>query len=334
MTPKSKILITDYIWPTIEIEERMAEEAGVTLVVAPDGNEETLVNLAKDVDGIITNFASVTENVLRAASKCVVVSRYGVGVDNIDVGVATELGMVVTYVPDYCMDEVADHTMAFLLALNRMLVPFDRFAREKSWGSVPLTLPVMRTRELVLGIVGLGRIGVAVCRRARALGMEVLAWDPYIEDSAFEAVGAKSVSMETVLQEADFVTVHTPLNDETRGFIGEREFGLMKPSAYIINCARGPIVDEAALIEALQEKEIAGAALDMVESPLPSPDNPLFKMDNVLITPHVAFFSRQSLQELQARAMGAVIDALNGKMPGNVYNPDVLSHSRAKLTSS
>lgn len=334
MTPKSKILITDYIWPTIEIEQRMAEEAGVTLVVAPDGNEETLIDLAKDADGIITNFASVTGNVLRAASKCVVVSRYGVGVDNIDVRVATELGMVVTYVPDYCMDEVADHTMAFLLALNRMLVPFDRFAREKSWGAVPLTLPVMRTRELVLGIVGLGRIGVAVCRRARALGMEVLAWDPYIEDSAFEVAGAKSVSMETVLQESDFVTVHTPLNDETRGFIGEREFGLMKPSAYIINCARGPIVNEATLIEALQGKEIAGAALDVVESPLPSPDNPLFKMDNVLITPHVAFFSRQSLQELQSRAMGAVIDALNGKMPGNVYNPDVLSHSRARLTSS
>ena len=328
---KYKVLITDYIWPSIDVETRMLEEVGAVPVVAPDGREETLIDLARDADAIITCFASVTGNVLRGASKCVVVSRYGVGVDNIAVETATELGMVVAYVPDYCVDEVSDHTMALLLALNRRVLPFDRYAREESWATVPLTLPVLRLRGSVLGIIGLGRIGRAVCHKARAFGMEVLAYDPYIDDSAFDVIGARSVPMDTLLKESDFVTVHMPLVAETQGMIGEGQFRLMKPTAFLINCARGPLVDEQALIKALKEGEVAGAALDVLESPLPSPDNPLFKMENVLLTPHVAFFSQQSLEELQSRAAGAVVDVLSGKLPDNVINPDVLSHSRAKL---
>jgi D-3-phosphoglycerate dehydrogenase len=326
-----KVLLTDYIWPELEIEERMAGESGFTLVVAPNGEEETLATLAKDVDGIITCFASVTEKVLRAAEKCLVVSRTGVGVDNIHVATATELGMWVAYVPDYCMDEVAEHVMSIVLALNRMLVPFDRTAREKSWGTVPLMVPVMRMSDQVLGIVGLGRIGSAVCRRAKGFGMEVLACDPYLDDGAFDAAGARKVSLDDLLRQSDYVTLHTPLNDETLKLIGERELRLMKPSAYLINCARGPIVDEQALIAALDGKEIAGAGLDVVESPLPASDNPLFKMDNVIVTPHVAFFSQPSLRELRTRTTAALIDVLNGSMPENVFNPEVEGHARTPL---
>ena len=329
-----KVLITDYIWPSLEVEERALEEVEAVAVVAPDGGEETLAALAEDVDGILTCFAPVTDRVLRAASRCMVVSRYGVGVDNIDVDAATELGMVVAYVPDYCVDEVSDHTLALLLALNRKLVHFDRYAREESWGKVPLTLPVARLRGRVLGIIGLGRIGHEVCRKARAFGMEVLAHDPYISDKVFAAIGARPVSLDTLLRESDFVTLHTPLTAETIGLIGEPQLRLMKPTALLINCARGPVVDEQALVTALREGWIAGAGLDVLQSPLPTPDNPLLQMENVLVTPHVAFFSRESLHELRSRAVGGVVNVLRGEVPDNVANPSVLSHSRAKLGSS
>lgn len=323
-----KVLITDYIWPDLEVEQKVMAGLGAQVVVAPDGSEATLAGLVRDADAIVTCFASVTGNVLRAAPRCVMVSRYGVGVDNIDVAVATELGMVVAYVPDYCTDEVSDHAMSLLLALNRRLLLFDRFARTEGWGTVPLTLPVIRLRGKVLGLVGMGTIGREVCRKAQAFGMRVLAWDPYLTPEQFKAVGAEPASFESMLGEADFVSVHTPLDSETKGIIGERAFGLMKPTAYIINCARGPVVDETALIAALRKGMIAGAGLDVLESALPSQDNPLFAMDNVIVTPHTAFFSQDSLIELRTRASQAVVDVLSGRVPGNVANPQVLPGHR------
>jgi D-3-phosphoglycerate dehydrogenase len=326
-----KVLVTDYIWPDLSIERQIFEKAKIEIVASPDAHEETLVSLAGNAEGIITCFAGVTANVLRAARECLVVSRYGVGVDNIDVHAATEHGIVVTYVPDYCMDEVSDHTMSMLLALNRHLFPYDGHAREENWGKVPLSLPVSRLRGKVLGIIGLGRIGKMVCQKAHAFGIEVLACDPYIPREAFVASGAKPTSKEDLLRRSDFVTLHTPLNAETRGIISERELRMMKRSAYLINCARGPIVDEGALIKALQKGWIAGAGLDVVASPLPLLDNPLFKMENVVLTPHVAFFSQESLVELRTRTTEAVVQVLTGQMPDNVANPSVISHARVKL---
>ncbi len=326
-----KVLITDYIWPDLEVEQKLLGGLGAQVVAAPDGNEATLEDLARDAGAILTCFAPVTGKVLRAAPKCVMVSRYGVGLDNIDVAAATELGMVVAYVPEYCKDEVSDHAVMLLLALNRRLLPLDRFARTKGWGTVPLTLPVMRLRGKVLGLVGLGSIGREVCRKAQAFGMKVLAWDPYLNPEQFNAIGAESASFEDMLSKADFVSVHAPLNPETKGMIGPRAFDLMKTTAYIINCARGPVVDEAALIDALRTGKIAGAGLDVLESPLPSQDNPLFAMDNVIVTPHTAFFSQGSLIELRTRASQAAVDALTGRVPGDVANPQVLPNARAKL---
>jgi D-3-phosphoglycerate dehydrogenase len=328
-----KVLITDYIWQDLDVEHSLMGDRGAEIVAAPDGSEETLAGLAGDVDAIVTCFAPVTGNVLQAAPKCVMVSRYGVGVDNIDVSTATELGMVVAYVPDYCMDEVSDHTILLLLALNRRLLHFDRCARTEGWGTLPLTLTVSRLRNRVLGLVGMGKIGQEVCRKARAFGMRVLAWDPYLSSEQFKAVGAESASFETMLSEADFVSIHAPLNTDTKGMIGEKAFSMMKSTAYIINCARGPIVDEAALIEALRNGKIAGAGLDVLESALPSRDNPLFAMDNVIVTPHVAFFSQQSFIELRTRASQAVVDVLSGRVPGNVANPQVFPNTRAKFSN-
>ena len=325
-----RVLITDYIWPDLEVEEKVMGGLGAELVIAPDGSEPVLAELAGNSDAIVTCFAPVTENVLRAASGCVTVSRYGVGVDNIDVDTATELGMVVAYVPDYCMDEVSDHTISLLLALSRRLLPFNTYARTEDWGTVPLSLPVMRLRGKTLGLVGMGRIGSEVCRKARVFGMKVLVWDPYLGPDQVEAIGAELVSFESMLSEADFVSIHVPLNPETRGVIGKNAFELMKPTSYLINSARGPVVDESALTKALEEEKIAGAGLDVMESPHPSKDNPLFSMDNVIITPHVAFFSQESLIELRTRASSAVVDILSGRVPGNIANPEVFPNTRTK----
>ncbi len=331
MASRLKVVVTDIVWPTIDIEKRVLAEFGADAVMLEDRREEALIALARDADGILTCFVPVTPRVLEAAPRCQVVGRYGVGVDNISVDAATRLGIVVTYVPDYCIDEVADHALGMLLALNRRLPSLDRFARTQDWGGLALDIPVLRLREATLGIIGLGRIGKAVSKRALALGMKVLACDPYIPDAAFKTAGAEKSEMAPLLQQSDFVTVHTPLNAETRGLIGERELRLMKPTAFLINCARGPIVDEAALIKALQTGRIAGAGLDVLESSHPAPDNPLRRMENVLMTPHTAFFSRQSLLELETRATHEVARVLSGNLPDNIANPEVLGKTRAKL---
>lgn len=332
--PKFKVLITDCIWSGLDIETRVLAECDATPMAAPDGKEETLAALARDAHGILTCFAPVTPRVLQAASNCVVVARYGVGVDNIAVDAATKLGMLVTYVPDYCMDEVSDQTMGYIIALNRRFPAFERLARQGNWASLPLDTPVLRLRGSVLGIMGLGRIGRAVCLKARAFGMEALAFDPYISEDDFQKVGATPCSREELLKRSDFVTVHTPLNEETRGLISQQELRLMKPSAFLINCARGPIVDEAALVEALRQGWIAGAGLDVLQSSHPPASHPLFSMDNVIVTPHTAFFSQQSLQELRARAAQSVVAVLKGQMPEHVYNIAVLPHARAKVKAS
>ena len=329
--PPIRILITDFVWPTTEPEREVLSEIGAEVVEAPDGSEDTLTALAVDCDGIMTCFAQVTPAVVRAAERCRVISRYGVGVDNIAVDVATELGIPVTYVPDYCVDEVSDHVMALLLAWNRQIGFYDGVAKSGRWEGVTSPHPLARMRGQTIGIVGFGRIGRAVADKARAFGLSVLAYDPFLAPDAALPTGVAASSMHDLLANADYVTVHTPLNDETRGLIGERELGLMKSSAYLINCARGPIVDEPALYAALRDGSIAGAGLDVMESAAPSPEHPMFALDNVIITPHVAFLSQQSVLELEVRTARATVDVLQGRMPEFLVNPAVLPRSRVRL---
>jgi D-3-phosphoglycerate dehydrogenase len=321
-----KVLVTDYVWPSVEPERAVLARVGAELVVAPDGSEATLVSMAPDVDGILACFAQVTDQVIRAAEKCVVIGRYGVGVDNIAVDTATELGIAVTYVPDYCVEEVSDHVLALLLAWNRRIALFDQSVKTTGWGSVALDMPMLRLRGKKLGVIGFGRIGQAVCRKALAFGFEVLATDPYVSADAVAQHGGKMVQMPTLLRESDFITLHPPLTPETRHLIGKTEIDLMKPTAYLINCARGPLIDEAALYEALQHKRIAGAGLDVLAEAHPAPDYPLLTLDNVIITPHVAFFSQEAVLELEERAAAEVTAVLQGRMPDNLVNQDVLSH--------
>ena len=321
-----KVLITDHVWPSTDPERAVLEAGGASVVVAPDGEEATLIELARDTDAIMTCFAQVTENVVRAAEQCIVIGRFGVGVDNIAVNTATELGIAVTYVPDYCVDEVSDHVMALLHAWNRKIALFDRSVKERGWGSQPLTMRMMRLRGKTIGIVGFGRIGQAVAFKARAFGLNILAADPVVPAETVEDMGGRLVDLPALLAESDFVSLHTPLTDATRNLIGREELAMMKPDAFLINAARGPLVDEVALYEALTGNTIAGAGLDVMVDNTPPQDHPLLSLDNIIITPHVAFFSQESTLELEQRAAAEVVSVIHGRMPDNLVNSAVLDH--------
>ncbi len=330
--PKYRVLVTDFVWPSTQPEREVLASIGAEIIEAPDGSEDTLASLAADVDAIMTCFAQVTSKVVEAAGKCQVISRYGVGVDNIAVSTATKEGIVVTYLPDYCVDEVSDHVVALMMTWNRQIQFYDGVAKEGRWEGVRSPVPLVRLRGQVMGIIGFGRIGRAVAVKAHALGLDVLAHDPYLPPEAALPPGVAAVDMPTLLARSDFVTVHTPLNEDTRGLIGAEAFAEMKPNAFVINCARGPIIDEDALYQALRDGRIAGAGLDVMEQGHPPADHPLFALSNVLVTPHVAFLSQQSVLELEVRTAQATADVLSGRMPEFLVNPDVLPHSRVKLS--
>ncbi len=325
-----KVLITDYVWPSLDAERIVLEGNGIALVVAPDSQEDTLAKLATDVDAIMFCFAKVTAPVLRAAVKCRVASRYGIGVDNINVPVATELGIVVTNVPDYCIDEVSDHALGMILALNRRFVPHDTQVKAGGWSGVMLTEPMHRTRGATLGIVGFGRIGRSIAAKAAAFGMKVITYDPLLTPSQ-PLNGAEAVSFDHLLAHSDFITVHVPLTLQTRNMFGKNEFARMKQGSIIVNCSRGGLIEETALSEALASGRLAGAGLDVLDHAPPAPDHPLFRAPNIIITPHTAFFSQASTLELETRTAKEVVRVLAGQKPENLINAQVLGKSRAGI---
>ena len=331
-----KVLITDYVWPSVEPEKAVLAAGGADILVAPDGSEETLVELAKDVDGILTCFAKVTDKVVRAAENCVVIGRYGVGVDNIAVDTATELGIAVTYVPDYCIPEVSDHVMAMLLGWNRRIVFFDRATKTKGWGTEGLGMRIMRLEGKKLGIVGFGRIGRGVAERARSFGLQVLVADPFVTAEAAQDGGAVKMELPELLAASDFVTLHSPLIPQTQGLMGKDEFAQMRPDAFLINAARGGLIDEDALYVALTSGQIAGAGLDVLVDLDPPLDHRITQLPNVIVTPHTAFFSQEAVLELEERAAGEVASVFQGRMPDNLVNQAVLSQSnlRAEVLAS
>ncbi len=325
-----KALITDYVWPNIETEAAVLRAAGIEPMAAPDDSEETLAALASDAEAILFCFAQVTGKVLRAAKKCVVACRYGIGVDNIDIQTATELGIVVTNVPDYCLDEVTDHALGMILALNRRLIPHGKSVNDGEWASVVLDQPMHRTRGATLGILGFGRIGRAMAAKAAEFGMKMIAYDPLINPGE-KIKGVDIVSFAEVLKRSDFVTVHTPLTPDTEEMIGAEELSMMKPGSIIVNCARGGIIDESALAEALREGHLAGAGLDVLEPAPPAEDHPLLGVENVIITPHTAFFSQASTIELERRTAQEAVRVIRGESPENLINPDVIGRARSGI---
>jgi len=287
------------------------------------GTEDEMIARTRDADALVTSSSPVTRGVMGALEGLKVVARTGVGYDVIDVRAATELGVVVVNIPDIWVREVANHALALLLAWNRKIITLDRQVHAGVWSA---GVPGERTGALhgeTVGIVGLGNIGSAFARRVAAFETKVIAHDPYVDDARFAALGVERVSLEALAKRADYVSVHTLLNEGTRHLIGEAFFRRMKPTAILINTSRGPVVDEAALAKALAEKRLAGAALDVWEQEPIAADNPLLRMDNVIATPHAAYFSTAAVAQVPRRCGEELARALTGRRPLNVVNPEV-----------
>jgi D-3-phosphoglycerate dehydrogenase len=294
-------------------------------------SEDELISLANGADALlISSREAITPRVLDTLANCRVIARYAVGLDNIDLEGAAERGIVVTHSPDYCTNEVADHTLALILALNRRIVEFDQDLHAGAWVDHQYKMnhilrgPIQPLREQTLGIIGFGRIGRAVAQRAAAFGLSLIVADPYIKADVAANLGATLVSLGDLLESADIVTLHCPLTIETEGLIGGAEFGLMKPTAVLVNTARGPIVDLDAAIDALSNRRIAAAALDVVyPEPLPL-DSPLYALANVILTPHAAYYSERSRHQVGIETLDGALAVLRGQRPRTIANPKVL----------
>lgn len=314
MAGRFRVLLTDRAWPDASIERDILAAIGAELIEAPDGSEETLAALAADVDAIGTCWARITETVIRAAPRCRVIARFGIGLDNIDVPFAAGRGIVVTRVPDYCLEEVADHALALLLALARNVAFFHHRTKQGEY-DLRAGPPMRRLSKQTLGLLGFGPIGQAVFRKARGLGLNVVAWSRSGND---RGTGCPLVALDQLLAISDFVSLHLPFNDATRHLLAGREFRRMKPTACVINTSRGGLIDHDALDDALSQGRLAGAALDVFDPEPPDLSLPLYRHERVIATPHAAFLSVESLQELRTRAARQIADVLEGRQPEHV----------------
>ena len=319
------VAITDYVFPSLEPEQRVLAPLGVELRPAQCKSEEEIIDLAQEADAVLNCYAKLTARVIEKLSRCKIIARYGIGVDNVDLAAATGARIVVTNVPDYCIDEVSDHALALLLALERRIVAADGAVKAGAW-DVVAHAGIRRLRGQTLGLLGFGKIAKAVVSKVQPLGMKVLVYDPYLEPELVARHGAEAVSLDRLLAEADAVSIHVPLSPETRNLIGQRELTRMKPTAFLINTSRGGIVDEQAVAVALKENRLGGAALDVLSPEPPPRDHPLRQAPNVILTPHLAFYSRESVIELQTKAAEEVARALRGESPRSPVNREVLGN--------
>jgi D-3-phosphoglycerate dehydrogenase / 2-oxoglutarate reductase len=317
--PRFKIVVADSVASDTLLEERVLGDAGIEadLLFLKTLDTAEIALQAADADALILVYARIDRSVIVRLERCRVISRYGVGVDMIDVAAARERGIPVCNVPDYCVSEVSAHTLACLLSLNRKLMPQTQYVREGGWYTPPVDPPA-RLQGQILGLVGLGRIGQAVARGAQGLGLRVLAFDPYTSTEQAGKSGVEPVELGELLRQADYISIHCPLNPQTHHLIGREQLELMKPSVFLINVARGPLVDQAALCEALTARRIAGAALDVFEHEPPDTGDALFHLDNVILTPHRAYWSVQSAIDIRQGAIGNVVAVLQGGAARNV----------------
>jgi D-3-phosphoglycerate dehydrogenase len=304
-----------------ELEELSA--IGAEFRTAQCRTEEDVAEACRNADGIIVTFSPVGHRALAGMPRCRIIVRSGVGYDTIDVPAATEHKVMVATVPDYCISEVADHAMALMLCLARKVADLDAQVRARGWTG--MLRPVRRLEGQVLGIIGLGRIGRAVAARARGFGFRRIAYDPYVPADAFSALGVESVSLDVLVRSADIITLHTPLTHETRGLMRREILRQMKPAALLVNTSRGGVVATDDLVQGLREGWISGAGLDVFEAePLPQ-DHPLRSLPHVLLSPHAAWYSVESEQDLRRRCARAVVQALRGELPASLVNPEVLT---------
>ncbi len=318
-----RVVVTDHLFSSMEEEREIFHRIDADLVVGQCRGEEETLALSRGADAILNTYAPMTAKVIHALERCRLIVRFGIGVDNVAVDAATARGIMVANTSDYCIEEVADQAMALLLACARGLFPSARIARDAAWDFNRMPR-LARMRGQTLGLLGLGRIGSAVAQRAKGFAMRILAYDPYAAEESFRKLDVERVELDRLLRESDFVSIHIPLNAETTGLVNGEALTKMKPTAYLINVARGKIVDQAALCGALEKGRIAGAALDVLEAEPPRRDDPICRLDNVILTPHAAWYSEQSRMDMRRKAVGQVVSVLKGELPYSLVNREVL----------
>src|SRR5229473_2933728 len=312
--PRFLIAVTDSPFPSLDPAKAALARVDPALRMAKSASADDILAVAREADAILVTYAKLPGEILKKLMRCKVIGRFGLGVDNIDIPAAAQLGITVTYVPDYCLREVSDHAMALLLALTRK-IPFSNFLVQSRRWEVPPVVPLRRLEGQVLGLVGFGNIPRALTPKAKAFGLKVITHDPFVSADVVNAHGVENASFPDLLARSDFVSVHAPLLPATRGLMNEAAFARMKKGAFLVNTARGPLVDEAALVAALDRGDLGGAALDVVTIEPPAGNSPLLGRDNVILTPHTAFYSVEALDELQTKCASDVARVLSGEAP-------------------
>ncbi|MBC8263774.1 MAG: C-terminal binding protein [Anaerolineales bacterium] len=310
-------------------EGEMLARAGIEWVVGQHRTPETALEAARDADVVIVQSVRrlLTRPVIEGLAKCRCAIRLGIGYDAVDVAAATERGILVCNVPDYCVDDVADHALALLMGSVRHVARQDRWIRAGRWDRTGAR-PARRMKGCTMGFVAFGRIARALAERVSGFGMTLLAYDPYLDAETMALYGVEKVELDELLQRSDFISVHTPLTDQTHHLLSTREFGLMKEGMFLVNTSRGAVIDESALVEALRSGKVWGVGLDVMEQePLPS-DSPLREFENVIFTPHVGANSEESVDDLYRTGCRIAIDVINGIWPDEVVNPAVEGRTR------
>jgi D-3-phosphoglycerate dehydrogenase len=322
--PKSefKVVLAEKLFPNLEIEEEIFKGMSVSLYAEKLESEQDLVEAAQDADGLMSIYFPITRNAIQRMEKMKVMSVWGVGTNHIDVQAASEKGVIISNVPDYCTDEVSSHAVALILGCARQISQYDRLFHKGVWayGQIPLN----RFAGKTVGIVGLGAIGRAVAEKLAGFNVNLIGFDAYVSKEIMEAINVRPVDLQELLTSSDFITVHTPLTDETRNMFSEKQFKAMKESAFIINTSRGEVIDEKALKEALDAGRIAGAALDVIANESHSKDHPLIGHEKVTITPHVGWFSLEAKVECRVKAAQAIKAVLCGNKPESIVNSHLL----------
>jgi len=313
MSGLKKVLVTDHVFPNLEPEKTIIGAAGGEVVFAgKDADAATILELAKDADAILNCYKKIPAELYSTATKCKLIVRYGIGTDTIDIPEATKYKIAVSNMPDYCIDEVSDHAMTHILSSIRKITTANKLIKGGTWSLGPLK-PIRRLKTLTLGLHGFGRIPRMVAEKAKAFGFKIIACDPYINKELADKMGVQSVSFDELCAMSDVISIHAPLTKETNEIFNSAAFAKMKDGVVIVNTARGGLIKEADLVEALKSGKVGAAGIDVTNPEPPAKDNPLFAFDNVTLTPHEAWYSEEALVELQDKAAGEIVRSLKGE---------------------
>jgi D-3-phosphoglycerate dehydrogenase / 2-oxoglutarate reductase len=307
---KFKVVMTDDRHKTYEEEKKVLESIGAEVIIANLNTVQEVIDMCKDADGIMCNLAPMPAEVIEKLEKCKIISRYGVGYDNVDIAACTRKGIYLANVPDYCAEEVSDQALALMMACARKVARRDAQVRAGQW-NIGKADPIYRIAGKTFTFLGFGMIARTLFRKIKGFNFaRILVYDPFLDAETIKAIGAEKAEWEEALREADFISVHMPLNDKTRGLIDAKAFDLMKPTAIIVNTSRGPVIDEKSLIDALVSKKINSAGLDVHTKEPMDLDNPLMKIENCVLTDHVGWYSEEAMSELKRKVAENVKDVL------------------------